>query len=388
MLAIGYAHAKGPCRKYLQEIAINRIDFRLFCFGAPQRKIQVSVREQNLPMAGAFRSARRARLLLGLGVLASARALAAPSLARAAAPRARVRLASPYIPTTLDGAAPLQTARPLVAPLAPVVVGRAAASPAPPAPVSVRVSLLIAVLAFLCAALQSLPVLAVGYVGALACGADLLPQLDGSAAQVWLFGEAGFVGYTAYVLATSPTRTAGASTSDALRCPELSVSERARLWQRCLLDSTIDARQLATDWTRPADGRFASVRRGEFEEWVCWGVMGRVPAELSGAESAELARYVLQFEQQAGLTLPEGRSEGARPMRTTVSPLNVLTRPLLAYALTDGLVGQLLTPYALGKEGFGPLRRAGRFGYYHCPPAAAQPAGALAGHNEGFGHQS
>lgn len=335
-----------------------------------------------LAAAWATPLAAHARLALAPSLPQTLRVGQAVGARRPSAATSRTRGARMLGPSTLSSSGALSArSRPRV-PLLPdsaALAPNAVASSEPAGAQPLSTSLLIGLLALFCISLQAVPVLACAYVGTLAAGADVLPMLDGTPVEAWLFGEALFSAYTAYVLnRNAAPRTAGASTPAAVRSPEITPAERALLWQRCLRDATISAEALAVAWTRPANGTLDQVRRADLEAWVCWGVMGRVPAELSGEEAEELARYVRQFEQQIGRELPPGDpTVPVRPMRTTIEPLNVMSRPLLAYVLTDLIIGQVATPLLLRARGFGGLERAGRFGFYHAPARARAPPAGL-----------
>mmetsp|Transcript_28213 Transcript_28213/g.64826 ORF Transcript_28213/g.64826 Transcript_28213/m.64826 type:complete len:1022 (-) Transcript_28213:118-3183(-) len=307
---------------------------------------------------------------------------------RAPQPRAGVRQSRRGARASISAIGPTTLSRVAVSP----VVGTLAPSlartreearvqqPAPNEGSTPGMTLVAGLLGILCLFLQAIPIASLTYmgtlvVGGLVPGAELLPQLDGSLLQAYAFGESLFAAYIFYVLRTNAApQTAGLSTSERVRSPNISKEARAKLWDRCMRDTTIAPERLALAWTQLGpNATIAELRRGELEEWVCWGVMGRVPAELTPAEAVELAGYVRQYEFVTGRVLPPGRTPEARPMRTTVAPINAMLRPLAAYVITDLIIGQLATPWALRSMGFDKLERAGRFCFYHAEAQASPP---------------
>lgn len=225
--------------------------------------------------------------------------------------------------------------------------------------------------------LQSLSPASVLYTLTFALGIHLAPAMDGTPAEFLAFSETAFAGFMAVFLSLAGRqRTAGPATPVPLRGPEIDAEARYRLWQRCITDATIDPANLTVAWTRPENGDFYKVRRGDVEEWICWGILGKVPGELTGSEALELERYVLRLEEATRHRFPPGRSSESKVMRTTVAPLNVLSRPLLGYVLTDAIVGKMVTPSVLASMGFTSAKAGAVKYFYWEPPRAASLASA------------
>lgn len=90
---------------------------------------------------------------------------------------------------------------------------------------------------------------------------------------------------------------------------------------------------------------FASIMRGNAEEWTAWSLFGRELADLSGAAQLELADLVDRAERHLG-TFPEGYNAAlhGQCMRLTLEPIAGKHRPLLVRYLLDAC--SLMWPHA------------------------------------------
>jgi len=226
-------------------------------------------------------------------------------------------------------------------------------------------------------------------------GWNLLPH----ALHGWLGMESVYLVLSRVTLLRAPKYT--------LEPERFSTGDRLKTWRACLRDPTITASEFITGWfyvegpqstrSRPA---LASLRRGNVVHWLSWSLFCATPTDLSLSQQAELEAALRMLEarigdEQAGLPFerlvkrwlnpeehrdeggvaltadgalvisitepsagrfrfPEGWADEVRSMRINLDAPGdrIWARPLFYYAITDGVIGGLVTPSLMRARGF------------------------------------
>ena len=164
-----------------------------------------------------------------------------------------------------------------------------------------------------------------------------------------------------------------------------SAEERLATWSKCLADKTSNPEDLITGWfyhkSTAQNGaqdavRLEELRDGNVKEWLAWslGIGEASPsANIDLTKSSDLHQAFAMLE--AALSNHLGRPFGFRrgyderiaSMRLNSDPpaRNIRPRPLLYYAVTDGIIGGLVTPHKMRALGYSYHVADGLSYWYH-----------------------
>jgi pimeloyl-ACP methyl ester carboxylesterase len=133
--------------------------------------------------------------------------------------------------------------------------------------------------------------------------------------------------------------------------PEPASRDLLELWDKCLTESPDGPEDFVVGWFY--DAPLATITREDVENWLAWGCFSTT-WEMLVPESRSEALLVLEMiEQRLKYRFPP-RGPGQEPvacMRFTIEPMEWTHKPLMFYAMTQGLLGGLGT-LSLWNEGF------------------------------------
>ena len=144
------------------------------------------------------------------------------------------------------------------------------------------------------------------------------------------------------------------------------AEERLSTWARCLADKTTDAEALITGWfykkSHALNGeqelvRLDELHEGNVREWLAWSVCGRDDGGAADTQELDEALAMLEAAlstRRQPFTFPTGFHPRVVSMRLNADPpsTHIKPRPLFYYAVTDGLLGGLVTPHKMRSRGF------------------------------------
>jgi len=144
------------------------------------------------------------------------------------------------------------------------------------------------------------------------------------------------------------------------------AEERLSTWARCLADKTTDAEALITGWfykkSHALNGeqelvKLADLHEGNVREWLAWSVCGRDDGGAADSEELDEALAMLEAAlstRRQPFTFRPGFSPRVVSMRLNADlpSTHIKPRPLFYYAVTDGLLGGLVTPHKMRSRGF------------------------------------
>jgi len=186
--------------------------------------------------------------------------------------------------------------------------------------------------------------------------------------------------------------------------PQTSPSDCLEAWRKCVQDPTISAEEFITGWfyTKEADGTYsvpslADIRQDNVLEWISWSIFNAHPRELNATQHAELdaALAMLQdrltqdvarargltlgwpLSAQTPFTFARGLSTRLRSKRLNLEApaTNIRPRPLFYYAITDVIIGGLVTPCVMTMQGFSKHHIDG-LTYWYRPPSPGSAGAA------------
>ena len=144
--------------------------------------------------------------------------------------------------------------------------------------------------------------------------------------------------------------------------PEVASRSLLQLWEKCLTESPDGAEDFVQGWFY--DAPISSLTREDVQEWLAWGCFCTTWDKLVPASRAEVADVYAMLETRLHRKFPS-RLPGQDPvpcMRFTIEPMEWTHKPLLFYAVCQGLLGGLGT-VSLWNEGFS-KHKGGVFDYW------------------------
>jgi pimeloyl-ACP methyl ester carboxylesterase len=205
-----------------------------------------------------------------------------------------------------------------------------------------------------------------------------------------------------YVMSSTSSRAFSGKTTTSL--PERDATEMVDLWARCLADPTISTTDFITGWfdkapadraATPTDGTSITVtlvelQRENVADWLSYALFATPLVAISPEQRSHLDESISMLEARLSTEVaergaerpfrfPPGFNKELRSYRLNIDPpaMNMKTRPLLYYALTDGLLCGLITPALMRQRGF-TLHKEGGLTYWHHPGEGASQAEAAA----------
>jgi len=176
----------------------------------------------------------------------------------------------------------------------------------------------------------------------------------------------GMVAETLFALACAREKMRAEARNPDCRLP--TREERTQLFFRCLRD-TKDPQRFAQRWLRDCD--LNEIRRGNLEDFLAWGMIGKRVSELDDDEREEMEYYRLAYEEKIGRHVPDGHNGQIRCYMLDHEPIEAIPKPLVYYGIVHGLLQRVYGPASLYFKGFGWMKRAGSFNYWVCRASEA-----------------
>lgn len=191
-----------------------------------------------------------------------------------------------------------------------------------------------------------------------------------------------FLEATHYITCAVGSRAFSSDEFRAQTLPEREDEEQLALWQQCL-DETSSSSSVSTadfirGWfipseraSRPADGEeltvtLAELQRENVADWLAYALYAIAPSALDDEQADHVDAAIQMLEKRLTderaptrhndfrFTFPAGHNSEVVAMRLNVDTpqTNMMQRPLFYYAISDALLGGLVTPHFMRARGF------------------------------------
>lgn len=144
--------------------------------------------------------------------------------------------------------------------------------------------------------------------------------------------------------------------------PEPVSRNMLELWDKCLTESPDGPEDFVVGWFY--DAPLATIAREDVENWLAWGCFSTTWEKLVPESRAEALTVLDLIQERLKYRFP-ARKPGQEPvacMRFTIEPMEWTHKPLMFYAVCQGLLGGLGT-LSMWNEGFS-RHRTGVFDYW------------------------
>ena len=98
------------------------------------------------------------------------------------------------------------------------------------------------------------------------------------------------------------------------------------------------------------------MHRESTKRWLAWALFNSEVEELNSYQAEEIEQILKEMCDRTGIRFPaDSIDKENNPIRLTLDPMTWSHRPLIAYVVTDLIVGRLLCPFLMRSMGFSRL---------------------------------